>query len=98
VSATHAAAAALLGALMVSAAPAIAQQVGSANSPATRRPTLNLEPPSADLASPPAAGPRLAAGPGRSGDCAPAWPCRLRLFGFTGKYGGIGLKGPALTW
>lgn len=34
---------------------------------------------------------------GRQG-CAPAWPCRLRLFGVIDKNGGVGLEGTALTW
>ncbi len=42
----------------------------------------------------------LAADPDRDGrqGCAPAWPCRLRLFGVIDKNGGVGLEGTALTW
>jgi hypothetical protein len=36
--------------------------------------------------------------PEKDSECAPAWPCRLRLFGVIEKDGGIGLKGTALTW
>lgn len=93
----RAAAAALLVALMVSADPAVAQQLGSGGGPQVRPPTLNLQPPSADLAAPPSKKRRLVA-PGQDDSCAPAWSCRLQLFGNTGKYGGIGLKGTALTW
>jgi hypothetical protein len=58
---------------------------------------LVLQPPPADLGAPPPGSPLLAL-PRSADDCAPAWPCRMRLFGFTGKYGGVGLKAPALTW
>jgi hypothetical protein len=57
-----------------------------------------LQPPPADFAVPPAANPRLPAEPDRKNGCAPAWPCRLRLFGIIEKNGGVGLKGTALTW
>jgi hypothetical protein len=94
----RAAAAALLAALVVSSEPAMAQHPGSGGSPAVRSPTLNLQLRSADLAAPPSDKRRLAA-PGQDETCAPAWPCRLQLFGYTGKYGGgVGLKGTALTW
>jgi hypothetical protein len=99
VSAPRAAIAALL-AILLSAAPAAAQQSGSPATPATpaaRPPTLSLQPHPAALAAPPPSGQRLAP-PGQTDDCAPAWPCQLRAFGFTGKYGGVGLKGTALTW
>jgi hypothetical protein len=36
--------------------------------------------------------------PGGRQGCAPAWPCRLRLFGVIDKNGGVGLEGTALTW
>jgi hypothetical protein len=94
---TRAAAAALLATLVVSADPAVAQQLGSGGSPAVRPPTLNLQPRSAELGAPPSDKRRLAA-PGQDDSCAPAWSCRLQLFGYTGKYGGVGLKGTALTW
>jgi hypothetical protein len=88
--------AAALAVVALAAAPTAAQQSASGSSaPMLHRP-LDLQPPAADLIPPPA-GPRLAA-PGQNAGCAPAWPCRLRLFGFTGKYGGVGLKAPALTW
>jgi hypothetical protein len=93
----RAAATALLATLIVAEEPAVAQQLGSGGSQAVRPPTLNLQPPSADLPAPPAAERRLA-GPGQDDSCARAWPCRLQLFGYTGRYGGIGLKGTALTW
>jgi hypothetical protein len=65
---------------------------------------LRLQVPPVDLTTPPDNDPqRLANGPDRFGgeDCAPAWPCRLRLFGTLGaidRYGGVGLKGTALFW
>jgi hypothetical protein len=64
---------------------------------------LRLQPPPVDLTTPPDNDPQRLATPDRAApdDCAPAWPCRLRLFGTLGaidKYGGVGLKGPALTW
>ncbi len=42
----------------------------------------------------------LAADPDQDGrqGCAPAWPCRLRLFGVIDKNGGVGVEGTALTW
>jgi hypothetical protein len=91
-------AAVLVAAELVSLMPAAAQQVATSGASAMRQRPLLLQLPLPDFGSPPAAGPRLAAGPDQSADCAPAWPCRLRLFGFTGKYGGVGLKGAALTW
>jgi hypothetical protein len=57
-----------------------------------------LRPPPADLAAPLRTGPRLAATPDQAAGCAPEWACRLRLFGEIEKYGGVGLKGTALTW
>jgi hypothetical protein len=93
----RAAATAVLAALTVSADPAVAQRLESGGDPAVRSPTLKLQPPPANLPAPPAAAPRLAA-PGQDDSCAPAWSCRLQLFGYTGRYGGVGLKGTALTW
>jgi hypothetical protein len=62
------------------------------------RQQLELQPPAADFAAPPANQPRLSARPDPNANCAPAWPCRLRLFGIIEKNGGVGLKGTALTW
>ena len=90
-------AAALLGAIPFAAAPASAQQPSSGGSRTVAPQRLILQPPPADLAAPAPATPRLAR-PNSAADCAPAWPCQMRLFGFTGKYGGVGLKAPALTW
>ncbi len=64
---------------------------------------LRLQLPPVDLTTPPDNDPQRAAMPDRAGpdDCAPAWPCRLRLFGTLGaidKYGGVGLKGTAPFW
>ena len=64
---------------------------------------LRMQLPPVDLTTPPENDPQRLATPDRAApdDCAPAWPCRLRLFGTLGaidKYGGVGLKGPALTW
>jgi hypothetical protein len=54
----------------------------------------------ADIARPPSADPWVAVDPDRAGGggCAPAWPCRLQLFGVIQKNGGVGLKGVVLTW
>jgi hypothetical protein len=65
---------------------------------------LRLQLPPIDLTTPPDNDPqRFLNGPDHFGNenCAPAWPCRLRLFGTLGvvdKYGGVGLKGTALFW
>jgi hypothetical protein len=76
-------------------------------SAATRRPPTNRRLAGARPAQPPDARPQAAASPalgqrldrpGRDAGCAPAWPCRLRLFGVIEKYGGVGLKATALTW
>jgi len=89
------------------AAAAVLALVVATGPPSARaQPTrpLRLQLPPVDLTTPPDNDPqRLANGPDRFRDenCAPAWPCRLRLFGTLGvidKYGGIGLKGTALTW
>jgi hypothetical protein len=57
-------------------------------------------PPPADLARPPGDDPWVAVEPDKAAGegCAPAWPCRLQLFGVIQKNGGVGLKGVALTW
>jgi hypothetical protein len=89
------AAALALAALLTAATPVLAQQSAPSASPPSPSRLLDLRPPTAAIALPPA--PRLAA-PARDAGCAPQWPCRLRLFGYTGRYGGIGLKAPALTW
>lgn len=64
------------------------------------RQTLNLQPPPAAIGIPPGRDGRLstddALAPGEA--CAPAWPCRLRLFGVIQKNGGVGLKADALNW
>ena len=31
-------------------------------------------------------------------NCAPAWTCRVQLFGTIQRNGGVGLKGTAFTW
>jgi hypothetical protein len=66
---------------------------------------LRLQLPPIDLTTPPDNDPqRFLNGPDHffgNESCAPAWPCRLRLFGTLGvidKYGGVGLKGTALFW
>lgn len=92
-------AAALFAALALPTIPVAAQQsVATGGNAALGRAPLDLRPPLAELA-PPSAAPRLAS-PAPDTGCAPAWPCRLRLFGGApGKYGGgVGLKAPALTW
>jgi hypothetical protein len=94
---TRTAAAVVVAAASVCAVPATAQQSAPGGArPAGRQ--LVLQPPPADFGSPPISDPRLTAGPEPKGDCAPAWRCRLRLFGVIGKNGGVGLKGAALTW
>jgi hypothetical protein len=80
------------------AAPAAAQQ-GVSGSPAVPRP-LNLQLPPTDIGQPPNRDGGLSADRDQAyGEgCAPAWPCRLRLFGVIPRNGGIGLKTNALTW
>jgi hypothetical protein len=78
--------------------PAAAQQAAPGAGPRVRQRPLILEPPPSGFGTAPAAGPRLAARPDHSGACAPAWPCRLRLFGTIERNGGVGLKGTALSW
>jgi hypothetical protein len=34
----------------------------------------------------------------RAQSCAPAWTCRVQLFGAIQRNGGVGLKGTAFTW
>jgi hypothetical protein len=80
--------------------PAQAQPpMSPSGSPAAQHPLIFLPPP-ADIGRPPTNDPWLMAQPhqGDPSSCAPAWPCRLRLFGVIEKNGGIGLKGTALTW
>jgi hypothetical protein len=59
---------------------------------------LDLQPPPDNSAASRMVDPRLAGKSNRGDACAPAWPCRLQLFGVIQKNGGIGLKGTALTW
>ncbi|MGA8759997.1 MAG: hypothetical protein WB611_27500 [Stellaceae bacterium] len=96
--------AALLSAVLFSAAPAVAQQPASGGNQTAPPGRLLLQLPRSALGASPPANLRLA-NPKPAVDCAPAWPCRLRLFGVIGKNsgagnnsGGVGLKGPALTW
>jgi hypothetical protein len=42
--------------------------------------------------------PQSAAKAERDPGCAPAWTCRVQLFGAIQKYGGVGLKGTPFTW
>jgi hypothetical protein len=91
------AAALIAGAAWV--APAAAPQAGSA-SPAVPRP-LNLQPPAAaEIGQPPNREPWVSADRDQAAGegCAPAWPCRLRLFGVIQRNGGVGLKADALNW
>jgi hypothetical protein len=57
-----------------------------------------LQPRPTDLSPATVTDPRLGVTPDPNGDCAPAWRCRLRLFGIIEKNGGVGLKGAVLTW
>ena len=93
-----AAVAALMVAAFVFLHPAVAQQTAAAAHPAVGRPPLILQPPAPDFAPAPAPNPRLAPNVSQQSECAPAWPCRLRLFGVIDKTGGVGLKGPVLNW
>ena len=42
--------------------------------------------------------PQSAAKAERDPSCAPAWTCRVQLFGTIQKNGGVGLKGTPFTW
>jgi len=42
--------------------------------------------------------PQSAAQAEREQRCAPAWTCRVQLFGTIQKYGGVGLRGTPFTW
>jgi hypothetical protein len=94
----RAAAVAALVAVAASVLPAAAQQAAP-GSPAVPR-LLNLQPPPADIVPPPnrAVGTTGDRDRAAGEDCAPAWPCRLQLFGIIQRNGGVGLKGSALTW
>ncbi|GEM_PF-1662503 len=90
------AAAVLLAAAALAAAAAAQPNLpGPGNPVGGPRLVLQLPPPAPPAAT---AGPRVGPAPEHGRDCAPTWPCRLRLFGWTGRDGGIGLKGPALNW
>jgi hypothetical protein len=93
----RAALAAALAAAAAGAPTAGAQQPPAGqDSPISRRPLILHAP--AELDPAPAALRPPAVKPPPDRDCAPAWPCRLQLFGGISKYGGVGLKGPALSW
>jgi hypothetical protein len=89
--------AALLAGALLFAQPATAQQAVLSDRQAAQRP-LMLQAPALDFRSAPAISPRSTVGPRQESECAPAWPCRLRLFGVIDRTGGVGLKGPVLTW
>ena len=93
-----AAAAALLVAALFCAGSASAQQAVPGDRQAVPQQLLKLQPPAPDFAASPARSPGVARGAGEKSECAPAWPCRLRLFGVIDKTGGVGLKGPVLSW
>jgi len=83
--------------LAAGALPAEAQQAAPASG--SLRP-LNLQPPPPDIGIPPSreAGVSADRDQGQRETCAPAWPCRLQLFGVIQRNGGVGLKGTALSW
>ena len=87
----------LVAVLTVAVAPAGAQQATPGATLVLHQPWLVLLPPPADIGAVPVFG-RPPDQPGQAAGCAPAWPCRLRLFGVIEKSGGIGLKAPVLTW
>ena len=74
------------------------QGLPASGAPAAQWPLVLPSP--AGIARPPGADPWVAVDPDKAGGggCAPAWPCRLQLFGVIQKNGGVGLKGVALTW
>ena len=87
----------LVAVLSVAVEPVGAQQATAAATPVLHQQRLVLQPPPADIGAVPVFG-RPPDQPGQAAGCAPAWPCRLRLFGVIEKSGGIGLKAPILTW
>jgi hypothetical protein len=90
----RAAAAAVFVAAAVAALPSAAQQA-----PPSGGAGLSFAlPQSAVPAGEPVRDPRSAAKAERDPSCAPAWTCRVQLFGTIQKYGGVGLKGTPLTW
>jgi hypothetical protein len=89
---------ALLVAVLFSAHSVVAQQAQPGERQAVPQRPLMLQPPAPDFGSSPAPNPRPAPATQKDSECAPAWPCRLRLFGVIDKTGGVGLKGPVLNW
>jgi hypothetical protein len=94
----RAAVAALLVLTLFSAHPAAAQQAPPGDRQAVRQKPLILQPPAPDFTSLPMLNQRPASGVQKDSECAPVWPCRLRLFGVIDKTGGVGLKGLVFTW
>jgi hypothetical protein len=88
---------ALLVAALFAAHSAVAQQAAPGERQAVPQRPLILQPPAPDFSSP-GPNPRPASAARKDGECAPAWPCRLRLFGVIDKTGGVGLKAPVLSW
>jgi len=89
------AAGAALVAAVLFALPAVAQQPA----PSGSRP-LSLTLPSylPETGEPVIGDPQFAAKGERAQSCAPAWTCRVQLFGTIQRNGGVGLKGTAFTW
>jgi hypothetical protein len=88
----------LLAAALFFAHSAVAQQAAPGEHPAVPQRPLMLQPPTLDFGSSLEPNPRPAPTAQKDGECAPAWPCQLRLFGVIDKTGGVGLKGPVLSW
>ena len=76
------------------ALPAAGQQAPRAGAPLS----LALPPYPAESGKPLIWDPLLSTKSGGDRSCAPAWTCRVQLFGAIQKYGAVGLKGTAFTW
>jgi len=89
------AAGAALVAAVLFGLPAAAQQAA----PSGSRPlSLTLPPFPAETGEPVMGDGQFAPRGEREQNCAPAWTCRMQLFGTIQRNGGVGLKGTAFTW